>query len=164
MRTAKKHAGFTLIELMIVIAIIGILATIAYPMYQNYIKRTKRADAKVALAALQQAQEKYRTNCAVYASGIGSARTCVAGSSTAGDHNLVYVGNGASPTVSPDGYYNLAISNTSATAYTITATATGAQAADTDCATLSINQNGLKTSTAGSATAPGTADANNCWK
>lgn len=155
--TLQKNKGFTLIELMIVIAIIGILATIAYPSYQNYTMRARRSDAKAALVALQLAQEKYRANCAVYASGIGAARTCVAGSTTAGDHNLV--GSGTST----DGYYTISITAPTAaapsgTAYSLTATATGVQAADTDCATLSINQDGLKTSNGA------TTDANNCWK
>lgn len=139
MTTAKKNKGFTLIELMIAIAIIGILATIAYPAYQGYITRTKRSDAKVALLALQQAQEKYRANCATYADRLSpntpQTRTCVAGSATAGDHDL------DSPLTSSKGYYTVAINanNTSATSYRITATATGEQANDLDCARFMID-------------------------
>lgn len=60
---AKKQYknGFTLIELMIVVAIIGILATIAYPSYHAYIKKTRRSDAEGALVSLANAMERYYT-------------------------------------------------------------------------------------------------------
>lgn len=159
MTTPKKHSGFTLIELMIVIAIIGVLAMVAYPAYQNYSTRTKRSDAKVALVQLQQAQEKYRANCPQYATAINTTtRSC-----TTGSYNLV------GKTTSEKAYYNLSISipttctanstTPAAACYILTATATSDQATDTACATLIINQDGLKTSN-GSATT----DANNCWK
>jgi type IV pilus assembly protein PilE len=55
--TASK--GFTLIELMIVVAIIGILAAIAYPSYQEYVRKSNRAEASVALMESAQALERY---------------------------------------------------------------------------------------------------------
>lgn len=164
MTTPKKNKGFTLIELMIVIAIIGVLAMVAYPAYQNYTTRTKRSDAKVALVQLQQLQEKYRANCPQYATAINTTtRSC-----TSGSYNLV------GKTTSEKAYYNLSISipttcpanstTPAAACYILTATATSDQATDTACATLSIDQNSTKTSTASGVSAPGTADANNCWK
>ncbi|NOR70086.1 MAG: prepilin-type N-terminal cleavage/methylation domain-containing protein [Methylomarinum sp.] len=142
MKKTSKDQGFTLLELMIVVAVIGILASIAYPSYQEYIYKGRRSDAKAGLLSAQLAQEKYRANCAQYASGMhASTRTCVAGSSTAGDHDLIH------SATSPDGNYNLSISGTSALAYTLTATYTGVQTGDTKCKTLSINQDGVKTAT-----------------
>jgi len=56
----KNEKGFTLIELMIVIAIIGILAAVAIPSYQNYTKRAKASEAKVMLDAIRTHQESFR--------------------------------------------------------------------------------------------------------
>lgn len=61
-------AGFSLIELMIAVAIVGILAMVAYPSYQQYIRRGNRADAHALLQAAQLAQEKYRLGNTTYAS------------------------------------------------------------------------------------------------
>jgi type IV pilus assembly protein PilE len=55
----QSTAGFSLLEVVVVMVIIGILATIAYPMYQNHVRQTRRADAKSALVELAQLQEKY---------------------------------------------------------------------------------------------------------
>lgn len=133
----KKLSGFTLLELMITVAVIAIIASIAYPAYQDYVMRARRADAKAGLLALRQAQEKYRANCVQYADGIhATTRTCVSG----GSHNLV------GSTSSPDGNYTLSIDSANASTYSLKATATGVQANDTDCATLYMNQDGVKSS------------------
>ena len=148
MNKSCNKKGFTLIELMIVVAIVGILAGLAYPSYTDYVLRAKRGDAKVGLLNLQMAQEKYRANCPQYASGIdATTRTCVSG----GNHDLV------TATTSPDGHYTLAISSGSAGAYTITATPNHT---DATCGTLSI----VVTSAGESKTETGTGDADDCWK
>jgi len=144
MYTFKRFSGFTLIELMIVVAIIGILAGIAYPAYTDYVLRAKRADGKAGLLDLQLAQEKYRANCPQYADGIhATARTCASG----GTHNLV------SGTSSPNGKYTLAITAGTATTYTLTA---APNFTDAKCNVFGINQAGTKTVT-------GTDTAANCW-
>jgi type IV pilus assembly protein PilE len=64
----KKHLnhGFSLIELMIVVAIVGILAAVAYPAYTNSILKGRRAEARAALAELLQQQERYMTQNNTY--------------------------------------------------------------------------------------------------
>lgn len=128
----KKNCqqGFTLVELMITIFIAGILATIMFNSYSGHVKKSRRVDGKQTLLTIQLEQERYRATHPTYGSlaNIGAATT------------------------SPNGYYNLSVSGTSATAYTITATATGDQTSDkengTSCTplTLTIN-NGTETRT-----------------
>lgn len=62
----RKQMGFTLIELMVVVAIIGILAAIAYPSYQEQIARSRRADAKTVLMETVQFMERYYTQTGSY--------------------------------------------------------------------------------------------------
>ena len=124
----SKVIGFTLIELMIVVAIVGIIAAIAYPSFGDSMKKARRSDAKAGMLELALAQ-----------STIGSSNDCanktVKGSST-----------------SEKGYYTFAISGATGNAYTITATAQGAQTSDTGCTSLKIevsgsNPKGAKTPT-----------------
>ncbi|MDQ2695600.1 MAG: prepilin-type N-terminal cleavage/methylation domain-containing protein [Pseudomonadota bacterium] len=114
--------GFTLIEIMIVLAIVGVLAAVAYPSYQAHVFKTRRADAIAALHAVQLAQEKWRASHTAYA--------------TLADLGL--------PATSADGYYALAVSNLSATTYTVTATPRtgGPQVSDTACSSLVLTQDG----------------------
>lgn len=57
----RNHAGFTLIEVMVVVAIIGVLASVAYPSYREYVARSRRAEARVILIAAQQWMERFYT-------------------------------------------------------------------------------------------------------
>jgi type IV pilus assembly protein PilE len=59
--TCTKQSGFTLIELMITVAIVGILTSVAYPAYTSYIAKGKRTDAKATLLAAQQWMERFYT-------------------------------------------------------------------------------------------------------
>lgn len=56
----KQQKGFTLIELMIVVAVIAILAAIAYPSYQDYIRRTKRADMQSTMLDIAARIQRYK--------------------------------------------------------------------------------------------------------
>lgn len=69
---AQRHRGFTLIELMVTVVIIGILAAVAYPAYTSSVQRSRRADAVALLTSVVQAQERYRSNRATYASDIAA--------------------------------------------------------------------------------------------
>ena len=62
----RKQAGFTLIELMIVVAVVGILAAVAIPSYREQIRSSNRADAQGALSGLAQAMERHFTQNGTY--------------------------------------------------------------------------------------------------
>jgi type IV pilus assembly protein PilE len=73
--TNKINGGFTLIEMMIVVAIIGILASIAYPSYRESVLKGRRAEGRAALADLLQQQERYMTQRNVYLSFTNASGT-----------------------------------------------------------------------------------------
>ena len=118
----RRSRGFTLLELMIVVAIVAILAAIAYPSYQNYVLRTRRADGKEFMMRVAAAQERYYTNLNRYA-------------------DMATLGLGTS---SEKNYYtvSVALANSDQT-YTLTATPSGVQAPD-QCANLTLTNSGAK--------------------
>lgn len=127
----KSQLGFSLIEVTIVVAISAILATVMFSSYNGHVRKSRRTDAMQTLLSIQLAEEQYRTNNTAYGT-------------------IAQVWGGV--TTAPGGFYNLAISNLSASSYTITATATGDQASDaqngTSCSTLTLTMsNGTETKT-----------------
>jgi len=117
----EVSAGFTLIEMLIVVAVIGILAVIAYPSFLEQIRKSRRGEAISALNKVSQAQERWRANNASYTTDLSSSGLNLSNPSS--------------------GNYTLAVSLDSATQssrYVVTATATGRQASDSRCATISM--------------------------
>lgn len=132
MMVSRLRQGFTLIELMIAVAIVAVLAAIAYPSYQQYVERTRRGDAIASLLSLAQAEERHMARCGEYASSITGAATCA-------DAGL------GRPATSEEGFYNLALTNiASGATYTLTATPTGAQASDDLCSQFSLTHLGQR--------------------
>jgi type IV pilus assembly protein PilE len=117
----KRQSGFTLIELMIVVAVVGILAAIAYPAYQDYVRKARRADAMNALAEIRIEQEKWRANNTTFAS------------------NLASLGLASE---SKEGHYNLSITAATASDFTAEADPKGDQASDTDCDPFRVTRAG----------------------
>jgi len=134
-----KIRGFSLIELMIVVAIVAIISAIAIPSYRSSVLKSNRAEGIETLLQVAQNQEvlysqtnKYSTNAQPFAPT-------------------------ATSVTSKDGLYLVTVANGacgSTACYRATATAQGAQADDTDCLTLSIDNLGNRTSSPGS----------NCWQ
>lgn len=145
--TAKKlrpeQRGFTLVELMIVIAVLSILSALAYPLYTEQVRKARRNDARTALQLVAMAQERFYTLNGQYTTNPGNLDLPVAMRSG----------------TSEEGYYNITLSlvNNSVDSYVLTAAAASgkAQAADTDCSALRLDQFGTRSATGD--------DTAHCW-
>lgn len=135
----RKVMGFTLIELMITVAVIAVLAAIAYPSYTNQVRKSKRAAAKAELVEYAQRAERQHT--------LNNSYT-----------NFTFVENDGTTIASPrDGstaMYQVTFVAPTANTFTITAVPEGDQAED-PCGTISVNQAGVKT--------PANTSALDCW-
>lgn len=117
----RNHAAFTLVELMIVVAVLAILTVIALPNYLEAMRQGRRADAIAALLHLQQAQEFWRSGHDRYAT---LAELGLAGAS-------------------PDGFYRITVADPDAAGYRATAAPRvgGPQEGD-GCGTFAVHQDG----------------------
>lgn len=118
-RERKNAKGFTLIEVMIVVAIISILAAVALPSYREYVKESNRSEAMAELSRIMGLQERYYTNQfpPTYTS------------------DLTSLGFSADPVISENAYYSIAASSCGtglASCVRLTATGQNAQADDGD--------------------------------
>ena len=78
MQQSMLQKGFTLIELMIVIAIIGVVSAIAYPSYSSYMEKSRRSDAKISLTKMADAQERFylqNSSYSITATDVGGANS-----------------------------------------------------------------------------------------
>ncbi len=138
----KRNQGFTLIELMIVVAVVGILSAIAYPSYTEYVRRGHRADARAGLLQAQQWLERAATATGQYPTdALPSALTWASDTSKR---------------------YTIAITSPTSTSYTLTATpkSPGPQASD-KCGTYTLSNTGLRG--ANSKTSGQTGYDTDCW-
>jgi type IV pilus assembly protein PilE len=133
----KQTRGFTLIELMIVVAIIAIIFAFAWPSYQEHVRKSRRTEGTVHLLELADRLERFYSDQGSYA-----------GATLGPDEDDVYVA------VSENGHYNLAITVQDNVSFTVTAAPTtkGDQDDDT-CGTFTLTSTGQTS-----------ADGSKCWK
>ena len=148
---ARRSAGFTLVELLIAVAIVGILAAIAYPSYIGSITKTKRRAAEVCLSSFATHMERYYTTNLRYdrdtagvaitsAALTGLGLDCASADNTGKSYS-----------------YTFAAGSPTATTYTLQAVPNAQQAArDARCGTLTLTQAGVRGIT-------GTTSVAQCW-
>ena len=161
-----NQQGFTLIELMIVVAIVAILAAISLPSYNDYVVKTNRSDAKVALMKYAQMQESYFVQNMSYAKDLLSSST---------DGNL---GLSGSSVVTDEGFYTITLSakksddsvctgvaTSACTKFTLTAVPVSGerQAGDTLCKGFSIDNLGRREGMDSTDATYSAAEGKLCW-
>jgi type IV pilus assembly protein PilE len=147
----KRIFGFTLIELMIVVAVIATLAIIALPMFTEQLRKGKRSEAIQAISDIQLRQERYRADNPTY------------GNTTAATSALGNLFGGVAAVASYNSLlnnYSVSVANTNTdTFYVITATRKGSMAADPKCGNFTMTYlNGTSTKGVSSG------DADYCWR
>jgi type IV pilus assembly protein PilE len=144
-----RSRGFTLVELMVTIAVVTILTAISVPSYTSQVRKARRMEARLALLDLATREERYFST--------NSAYTAVAA-------DLGYAGT--FPQVVGSGYYQVSVcvsntgscgssTTTTGSNFLLTATPVGTQANDTQCASFSLDSTGMQSATG--------VDTASCW-
>ncbi len=133
-----KQAGFSLMELLIALAIVGILAPVSIPSYNNYLLKGHRQQAVQFATSLAEKQESYYYMRGSY----GTLAQLQAAGLVAANHDTSLI----------DDHFTLGSMNPSADSFSIVLTATTAQAKDAECKVITIDQNYLSNTTAHDAT------------
>jgi type IV pilus assembly protein PilE len=146
----RNSRGFSLIELLVTVAVVATIAAVAIPSYREYVRRANRADATTALLRLAGAQERFYLQNNTYASDALLDDAAPAGLGFDGTERDYYT-----VTLAPNGGgYQAGFLATA------TATAGGAQADDDDCQTFTVNEQGLRTAADGG----GADNTDRCWR
>lgn len=138
--------GFTLLELMIVVALISIIAAIAYPSYTTYINESRRSDGIVHLTSAANFQERHMTRTGDYTTVIADLG---GNTSESGFYDLTVVTNESAAAVNtpaPTGVTAISLSCSQPRCFVMAVTVQGSQVADTDCSHIVIDQVGRKRS------------------
>lgn len=147
-RVNIRRNGFTLIEVMIVVAIIGILASIAYPSYQEYVRRAARAEARAAMMNMAQLQERNFTDRGAYVAISSGARSDGWASANWSGNN--FNSRKYDITVAIN-----VVSGTTTLPFVVTGTPANGHS-DPTCGNLTLAANGTRGSSAGNAA--------DCWR
>ncbi len=142
MQIKNNNRGFTLVELVVTVAILAVLTTIAMGSYSSSVTKTRRSDAYAVLSAVSQKQEQYYSLNSTYVVALTS------------------LGYAEDTVDSDEGYYLVsaaACGSGIGSCVTLTAAPMGSQANDTECGSLTLASTGLKGET-------GTLTAADCWK
>jgi len=155
---SARQEGYTLIEILIVVAILGLLAAIAIPSYQNSVLASNRSVAQAALLDLANRQEQFYLDNRTYTTDMADLGYPAGMVFSNGGNSAVAFNNNHTLVASTAGerLYFVQIGAANATVFAIAAQPQQQQTADTECGTLSLTSRGVKGET-------GTASVSDCW-
>jgi len=135
--------GWTLAELLISLALMSVLAAVALPTYQQQKRQARRGDGQAALLQLQMDQARWRSTHERYANSVSEL--------------------GWAQALSPQGHYQITVTDATAEGYFAQATGLGSQSADRDCAKLGLRWQGGATAVFSAGDYPDS-DPASCWR